>query len=289
LTIHTQPTASKFERFRNLHKTFFVIPTIWDSLSAVAAADASFEAVATSSAALGYAHGILSSERASFDKVVAWLKDIVDAVDIPVSIDMEDGYPGHAGDVTESIRRIIDAGVVAANIEDSPGSHGVPLVSADHHARSIERARKAAGKAGVDFFINARTDVFLLEGGLEHARSVEEAVRRANLYLEAGADGVYVPAQHLDDSEVAALADGIRGPLTLLAPADGWSFAQWEDLGVKRVSLGTAVIRNAYSAIQTQLETLRAQKAVPKFAPVDLDAILRRGPARIDRSFGTSA
>ena len=105
MTLHTLPVASKFERFRDLHDGYFVIPTIWDRFSALAAEDAAFEAIATSSAALGYANGILSSERAPFDQVVDWLKTIVDAVHIPVSIDMEDGYPEVTGNVADSIRR----------------------------------------------------------------------------------------------------------------------------------------------------------------------------------------
>ena len=280
MTLHSVPVASRAESFHELHKGFFVIPTIWDSLSAAAAEDVGFEAVATSSAALGYAHGVLSSERASFDRVALWLREIVDAVKIPVSIDMEDGYPEVQGGIGESIRQIIDAGVVAANIEDSPGSHAVPLVSAEDHAAAIEKARAAADRAGSRFFINARTDVFLLEDGLEHAKSTDEAIRRANLYLDAGADGIYVTGKDLSDDSVQALGAGIRGPLTLLAPSAGKSFAHWRGLGVNRVSLGTAVIRNAYAAIQRQLVSLRDEGIVPDFPPVDLDAVLRRGPTR---------
>lgn len=282
MTIHSFPGATKFERFSALHDGFFIIPTVWDSLSAVAAEDADFKAIATSSAALGYAHGILSTERAPFDLVAGWLKTIVEAVHIPVSIDMEDGYPDDSGDIGDSIRRIIDVGVIAANIEDSPGSHAIPLSSAEDHARSIARARAVAEKAGAGFFVNARTDVFLLESGLDHSRSVDEAVRRANLYLDAGADGVYVPAKALSDAEVGELAERIKGPLTLLAPAEGSSFAHWRELGVNRVSLGTAVIRNAYSAIQLQLSSLRENAFVPPFPQADLDAVLRRGPARVN-------
>ena len=277
MTLHAKPVASRFERFRDLHRGFFVIPTIWDSLSAVAAEDAGFEAIATSSAALGYANGILSSERAPFDLVVSRLKTIAEAVRIPVSVDLEDGYPEVTGDIADSIRRLIDVGVVAANIEDSPGSHAVPLVAAEDHARAIARARQAAEQAGAGFFVNARTDVFLLDEGQPHSRSVAEAVRRANLYLEAGADGVYVAAKNLHDDQVAALGQGIRGPLTLLAAPEGRPFGHWKNLGVSRVSLGTLVVRNAYAAIQAQLADLRDNGVVRPFAPVDIDAVLRRG------------
>jgi 2-methylisocitrate lyase-like PEP mutase family enzyme len=281
MTFHTTPVPSRFERFRDLHKGFFIIPTIWDSLSAIAAEDAGFDAIATSSAALGYANGILSSERAPFDLVTSRLRTIAEAVRIPVSVDFEDGYPEVTGDIADSIRRIIDAGVVAANIEDSPGSHAVPLVAAEDHARTIARARQAAESAGAGFFINARTDVFLLDDGLPDSKSVAEAVRRANLYLEAGADGVYVAAKNLGDDQVAALGEGIRGPLTLLAAPEGRPFGHWKKLGVNRISLGTLVIRNAYAAIQTQLAELRDSGTVLPFPPVDIDAVLRHGRTRL--------
>lgn len=266
---------AKFEQFSRLHDDFFIMPTVWDTLSAVAAEDAGFAAIATSSAALGYANGILSTERIPFDLVLARLGAVVDSVRIPVSIDMEDGYPEVTGDIGDSIRRIIDVGVVAANIEDSPGNHFTPLVSAESHARAIGRAREAAEAVGTGFFINARTDVFLLESQLDHSRSVDEAIRRANLYVEAGADGIYVPAKAISEADVAALVEGIRAPLTLLAPASA-SFAAWRASGVKRVSLGTVVIRNAYAAIQQQLLSLRDDNAVPQFPSVDLDAVLTR-------------
>lgn len=284
MTVHEPRPRSAFEQFQALHQGFFVLPTIWDTLSAAAAEDAGFTAIATSSAALGYANGILSSERIPFETVVARMGDIVRAVNIPVSIDMEDGYPEVTGDIGDSIRRIIDVGVVAANIEDSPGRHDVPLVSADDHLRAIERARKAAVRADAGFFINARTDVYLLDQALPHSRSLEEAIRRANLYIDAGADGVYVPAKGLRDDDVSLLASGIRGPLTLLAPSEGVAFQHWRELGVARVSLGTLVIRNAYTAIQAQLAEIRDHGVVRAFPPVDIDAVLKRAPSRLAAS-----
>jgi len=275
MTAHSATPRSRFERFRDLHKGFFVIPTVWDTLSAIASEDAGFEAIATSSAALGYANGILSSERIPFETVVEKLGEIVKSVHIPVSIDMEDGYPEVTGDIGDSIRRIIDVGVIAANIEDSPARHDVPLVSAEDHARAIARAREAADKTGKGFFINARTDVFLLDERLPYSRSVEEAIRRANLYIDAGADGIYVTGKNLRDDDVASLVKGIRGPLTLLAPSVGVPFRHWRDIGVARVSLGTLVIRNAFAAIQTQLAELRDRNVVSAFPPVDIDAVLR--------------
>lgn len=267
------------DRFFELHRDFFILPTIWDPLSALAAEDAGFPAVATSSAALGYANGYLASERVPLGVVTARLRAIAETVAIPLSVDFEDGYPDARGDVTDSIRAIIDAGSIAANIEDSPGSHSVPLVPAEDHARVIERARQAADRAGARFFVNARTDTLLLEAGLEHAGSVKEAIRRANLYLDAGADGVYVTAKNPQDEEIAALAAEIKGPLTVIAPNAGGAFGHWKSLGVKRLSLGTVIVRNAFAAIQSQLRALDETGTTTISAPVDIDGALRHARA----------
>lgn len=265
----------RVDRFFALHDDYFILPTIWDPFSALAAQAAGFGAVATSSAALGYANGFLASERMPFDLVRRQLKAIADEVDIPVSVDMEDGYPEATGDIADSIAAIIEAGVVAANIEDSPGSHAAPLVDADVHARAIARARQGADRTGRRFFINGRTDVFMLDN--PPADRLDEAIRRANLYLGAGADGVYVPSRNPDDATVAALAAGINGPLTLLVP-DGRPFAHWRELGVKRVSLGTSVIRSAFGAIQAHLKAAGEQGANTSPA-VSIDAVLRANRA----------
>ncbi|MET3927887.1 isocitrate lyase/phosphoenolpyruvate mutase family protein [Devosia sp. 2618] len=258
------------DRFFALHEGFFVIPTVWDRLSALAAHQAGFDAVATSSAALGYANGYLGSERQPFAEVRDRLAAIVEAVPIAVSIDMENGYPEWTGDVGDSVRSIVDAGVVAANIEDSNGDHSAPLVDADDHARVIARARKAADSTGQRFFINARTDIFLSSPLPPVEDATAEAIRRARIYAAAGADGVYVPGRNLSDAVVERLAAEIPVPITVLAPSR--PYAHWAALGVRRVSLGTSVIRSAYAAIVGQLSAARS--GIDTAPLVDIDAAL---------------
>jgi 2-methylisocitrate lyase-like PEP mutase family enzyme len=268
--------SGKAVRFHRLHQSYFVIPTIWDPLSALAAQEAGFGAVATSSAAFGQSLGIRASERVPFDVVESHIARIATAVNIPVSIDMEDGYPEVPGGVAVSIARIIGAGVVAANIEDSWHGHARPLASADDHARRIETARRAADAALPDFFINARTDLFLQNPGVEPEVSVAEAVRRARLYVEAGANGVYITARELSDEAIAELTASIPVPVTLVVP-ERRSSHNWAALGVRRGSLGTIVIRNAWAAIQTQLAAIRDAGRVPDLPSIDIDAAILAG------------
>lgn len=265
--------AEKAARFRALHHDYFVIPTIWDPLSALAAQEAGFGAVATSSAAFGQGLGIRASERVPFDLVESHIARIAAAVRIPVSIDMEDGYPEIPGGVAVAIARIIGAGVIAANIEDSWHGHARPLASAEDHARRIETARRAADTVLPGFFVNARTDLFLQQPGVEAEVSVAEAIRRARLYVEAGADGIYVTAKGLPDESIAELTAGIPAPVTLVVP-ERQDIAHWGRLGVKRGSLGTIVIRNAWDAIQTQLRSIRDIGRVPDLPAIDIDAAI---------------
>jgi len=274
----TRKQADRAAIFHALHQDFFVIPTIWDPLSGLAAQEAGFAAIATSSASLGQGLGIKASERVPFDLVEIEVARITNSVSIPVSIDMEDGYPEVPGGVAEAITRIIRAGVVAANIEDSWEGHARPLASADDHARRIELARRAADVALPGFFVNARTDLFLQNPGVEAEVSVAEAIRRARLYADAGADGIYVTARHLEDDAIAELVAGIGLPLTLVVP-EGRDFGQWRGLGVRRGSLGTIVIRNAWDAIQRQLTRIRDEGRVPDLPRIDIDAAISTGRA----------
>lgn len=268
--------SPKADVLHRLHRSFFVMPTIWDSLSALAAVEAGSLAVATSSAALGQGLGIKATERVPFDLVETALARITAAVQVPVVIDMEDGYPEVQGGVDASVRRIIAAGVAGANIEDSWQGHARPLADADDHARRIETARRAADAELPGFFLNGRTDLFLQDPGVEAEVTLAEAIRRGRRYAEAGADGVYVTARNLTPEAVAELVAGIPVPLTLAA-GDGQDLALWSRLGVRRASLGTVLIRNAYHAIRQQVQDIRADHRIAPPAPVQIDAAIAAG------------
>ncbi|WP_182086154.1 isocitrate lyase/phosphoenolpyruvate mutase family protein [Aureimonas sp. ME7] len=273
--------TSKAETLHELHQSFFVMPTIWDPLSALAAVEAGYAAVATSSAALGQGLAIQASERIPFDTLTAQVARIAAAVPVPMVVDMEDGYPEVAGGVDASIRRLIGAGAVGVNIEDSWHGHARPLASAEDHARRLAQARRAADAELPGFFLNGRTDLFLQNPGVEPHVSLREAIRRAKLYVEAGADGIYVTLRGAAADDVRELVSQIPAPLTLVA-GEGQDLGEWRDLGVRRASLGTILIRNSFDALSRQLIAIRDDRRIAPNAPTDIDgAISRNRPAAV--------
>ncbi|MFJ5261343.1 isocitrate lyase/phosphoenolpyruvate mutase family protein [Streptomyces sp. NPDC088387] len=221
--------------FRALHHNRppgdpLVLPGPWDAASARALADAGFPALATPSAAvaaaLGYEDGATPA-----DEMFAAVARITRAVDVPVSADIEDGY-GLAP--KELVERLLEAGAVGCNLEDSRG--GV-LTDPHEHADRLAGVRAAAGDA---LFVNARVDTFL-RGVSDPARAVE----RAALYVAAGADCVYPLGAPAD--VLPLLRSGIEGPLNMAARLDGEgpTAAALGALGATRITFGPEFQRRA--------------------------------------------
>ena len=250
--------AERATLFRKLHgQRPLVLPTVWDAPSAALAQSAGAAAVATTSAAVAWAHGAPDGQRLSREQMVQAVRATVQAVHLPVSADIESGYgAGSPADVAETVRAVILVGAVGINLEDSPGQGGqplpnVPLFSAEAQAERIRAAREAAQSLGAELFINARTDVFLAQVGQAGSR-LDEAVRRASLYLSAGADGVFVPGVS-DEAVIAALALQIGGPVNIMAGPGSPDVQTLGRLGVARVSLGPALALAALGTMKTAL------------------------------------
>jgi 2-methylisocitrate lyase-like PEP mutase family enzyme len=170
-------------------------------------------------------------------------------VRIPVTADVEAGYgDGTPEDVAETVRGVLDAGAVGVNLEDAPGRAGAPVLDAEAQAERLSAAREAARAAGVDLFINARTDVMLRKVGDEAAR-FDETVRRARAYLAAGADGVFVPG--VSDAEtIRRLAAAVDAPLNVIGGPGVPSVPELRALGVRRVSVGPGLARAVMAHIR---------------------------------------
>lgn len=211
--------------FRERHLTGapLVLPNAWDAASARIIERAGAEAVATTSAGVAWSLGVPDGDRLDVDEAVAAIARIVRAVDVPVTADIESGY----GDVARTVRLVRDAGAVGVNIEDGPSPRPERIA--------------AARAAGGDLFVNARIDTFLASAG-----GVEETVARAKTYLDAGADGVFVPGVH-DPSVIAELVSRIPAPVNVMAGPGAPSVAELAALGVRRVSVGPAIAAAAYS------------------------------------------
>jgi 2-methylisocitrate lyase-like PEP mutase family enzyme len=226
--------SERADLLRRFHREppLLVLPNAWDvaSAHALAALDGC-RALATTSAAVARALGWEDGERAPVAEMVEAARRIAAAVDVPVTADLERGY----GDPVGTARAAWDAGLVGLNVEDSTREGIVPL---EEQVEVIAAIRAAVP----ELVINARVDVFLRIG----AGDVEEAARRANAYLSAGADCTYPILAPVDS--IAALAHRIDGPINVIAQPGTPGKAELEELGVARLTWGSGLAAVAYDA-----------------------------------------
>ena len=243
--------ARKAERFRGLHIPGkpLVLFNIWDAGSAKAVASAGAKAIATGSWSVANANGFADGERLPLRVAIDNLRRIVDATDLPVTVDLESGYGDLPEVVAETIGLAIDAKAVGCNLEDSYPATGKLRETADQAAR-IRRARQAADAANFHFFINARTDVFFQQPSEQHNDAmVVEAIERARAYADAGADGIFASGL-VDISLIARLAEASPLPLNIMMGDATPPVAALAQQGVARVSYGPRPYRMAMRALE---------------------------------------
>jgi 2-methylisocitrate lyase-like PEP mutase family enzyme len=245
--------------FRSFHsaETPLLLANAWDPASARLVEQAGARAVATTSAGVAWGLGAADGNRVDVEQVIALTARIVAAVHVPVSVDLESGFGADAAAVGETVRRVIAAGAVGVNIEDAHTEPVSPLRPAGEQAARIAAVCGAGEAAGVPLFVNARIDTYLLGVGDEAGR-LRETLDRARVYLDAGADGIFVPGV-TDPVVVAALAEGIDGaPLNILTGPGAPAVAELAKAGAARISLGSAVAQAAYAVVRRatrELET----------------------------------
>lgn len=210
-----------------------VLPTIWDAWSARLAVDAGFAALTVGSHPLADSVGKADQEGMTFDEVLTRVKQITDAVDVPISVDIESGY---GQSPARLITGLLAAGAVGLNIEDTVHSEGGRLRSSSEHAELVGALRKAADEAGVHVVINARTDLFLREDGDESDR-VDRAIARLKEAAAAGADSLYPVGFH-DPDTLRRLATELPLPINAIAFPDRSDPASFGPAGVGRISFG---------------------------------------------------
>jgi 2-methylisocitrate lyase-like PEP mutase family enzyme len=232
----------KAERLRTLHRgeRILVLPNIWDPGGARMMEHLGYPAVATASAAVAYSLGYDDRQQITLDAMLDVVGRVARAVDVPVTADMEWGYAEEPGEVAANMRRVLRAGAVGINLEDSI-REGEVLFPLEFQCARIRAVREMARQEGVPLFINARTDVFWPRVPGTDAEKFDEAVRRARAYREAGGDAFY-PILLGDLATIRRLQEAIEMPLNILAPTAGAGLRELEDAGVARVSLGPALI-----------------------------------------------
>lgn len=248
--------AAKAERFRALHHepSVLLLPNVWDVVSAKLYEVEGFQAVGTTSAGISSTIGLPDGQRMGIEDTARVVRRIVGIVDIPVSADIEAGYSTSPEGAADAARVVLEAGAVGINIEDSLSGCGADehteLFEVSAQVERIKAIREMADSAEVQLVINARTDVFLVEGPDERER-LPLSLDRGNAYLKAGADCVFVPdTGDLDEKSIETLVKGIAGSLNIIAGTHTPSIGRLEEIGVARLSFGPRPMRAALAFLQ---------------------------------------
>lgn len=232
-----------------------VLPNAWDVASARIFEEAGFPAIGTTSAGIANSLGYPDGQRISRAEMLGVVRRIADAVNIPVTADMESGYGASPEEIAETARAVLAAGAVGMNLEDMSGAHPPSLADLSSQTDRISAVVEAAEKTGVPFVLNARTDIFLAALGPPETR-LARTVERLNAYAAAGARCLFAPGVK-DKETIAQLARAVRGPLNVLATVGTPPVHELEALGVTRVSLGSGAMRATLSLLTRMARELR--------------------------------
>ena len=247
--------TDRSETLRSLHVPGrpLLLPNAWDAASARAVVEAGFSAVATTSSGVANALGYEDHQGAPAEEMLAAAARIARVVDVPVTVDAEAGYGLEPVELVAELRRV---GAAGCNLEDTDHDTG-SLRDADEHASWLREVRQAATAAGYGLVINARIDVFLAATpDVPQAELVPDALARARVYLEAGADCVY-PIALWETEALRSFVEGAGGPVNALAFPKAPPPAELAAMGVARVSWGGLLHRATMEQFSAALEQLR--------------------------------
>ncbi|MDR3033418.1 MAG: isocitrate lyase/phosphoenolpyruvate mutase family protein [Kitasatospora sp.] len=225
-----------------------VLPNAWDAASAAVIAQAGAAAIATTSGGVAWSAGRPDGQALTREEMAELVSRIVRVVDVPVTADIEGGYGPSPDDVAATVRAVIDAGVVGVNLEDSRAPGG-PLFEVPDQAERVRAARDAAAAAGLpELWVNIRTDVYLFGIGQPEGR-LADVLSRAGAYADAGADSLFVPGL-VDLDVLAMLVKESPLPINVMVWPGAPTVAELEAVGVRRISVGTAIAQAAYGVAQ---------------------------------------
>lgn len=244
--------------FRSLHRAGqpLTLFNVWDAGSARTAADAGAVALATGSWSVAAANGFTDGEQMPRALMMEVLERITRATSLPVTVDLESGYGERPEDVGDTITLSIQAGAIGCNLEDSIPATGA-LRDVDEAAARLAAARQAADRAGADYFINARTDVFFTAAAEAHdERLLEATLARARAYAAAGADGLFVPGLR-SPALIRALTAASPLPVNVMRVSETPTLAELADYGVARISHGPYPYLQAMKTLASMIKESR--------------------------------
>jgi 2-methylisocitrate lyase-like PEP mutase family enzyme len=239
--------------FRALHESgCFVMPNPWDPGSAKYLQHLGFPALATSSAGFAFSRGLADYD-VPRDAMLAHIADMVRAVGVPVSADFESGFAHEPDAVARNVRLCVGTGVAGLSIEDATGDPSRPLYELPLAIDRIRATRGAIDTSKSGVLLTARAECYLVG----HPEPFKESVRRLQSYAEAGADVLYAPGLHQRDDIRAIVAELSPRPVNILMSAnDGLKVEDLADLGVRRISVGSGLLRAAWSGFMRAAQGL---------------------------------
>ncbi len=235
----------KVANFRALHNRTgaFVMPNPWDPGSARILASMNFEALATTSAGFAHSQGVTDGS-VSRDQVLGHCRTIVEATDLPVSADLENGYGDSPDKVAETIELAANAGLVGGSIEDYTNQPENPIIDFNLAVERVQAAVEAKGRLPYDFVLTARCENYVWG-----RNDLDDTIRRLQAFEDAGADVLYAPGLQ-DLHTIGSVCDALTKPVNVVIEISNpkLKLKDLEDTGVKRISIGSVLFLQAYGA-----------------------------------------
>ena len=247
---------TRFEEFSALHhnSTPLLIGNVWNAQSAGIYEKLHYRAIGTSSAAVAESLGFNDGEEMSFDEYLFVIRRIAASTDALLTVDLEAGYGDSPEAIVHNIGRLHKMGVVGINIEDSVVANGKrSIVNANDFAAKLSQINSLLKAAGIEMFINVRTDSFLL--GLPNA--LEDALTRIALYQETGVHGLFFPCA-TDPVAITSLTANSKLPVSVMCMPGLPDFDQLQRAGIKRISAGPFLNMNTYRNLEIAIEKIGA-------------------------------
>ncbi|WP_315118889.1 isocitrate lyase/phosphoenolpyruvate mutase family protein [uncultured Clostridium sp.] len=227
-----------------------VLPYAWDVMSARIFERKGFSHIATTSAGIALSRGYEDGEKIPVDDMLETVKSIINAVKIPVIVDIESGYGDSVEKVLEIVKTLISFGAAGINIEDGTNKLEQPLHSIEFQVEKIKAIRKYVNQQNMSFIINGRTDVYWL--GIN---DYKEALNRSILYYEAGADNIFIPGASTYEL-ILKLKRDLPCPLNILVAEGTPSLEELSNIGVEVLSLGSAQYRATVSNLENTCDDI---------------------------------
>jgi 2-methylisocitrate lyase-like PEP mutase family enzyme len=267
--------ADKRRAFRALHQQgCFVIPNPWDVGTARYLQHLGYKALASTSAGFAFAEGF-ADNAVTRDMVLAHLRELVAATDVPVNADFEGGFADAPEGVADSVTLAVATGVAGLSIEDSTGDKDNPLYEFDLSVARIRAARAAIDKAGGEVMLTARSEGFLVG-----RPDLDETIRRLKAFAAAGADCLYAPGLRTRELIGAVISAVAPKPVNIIMSGPlGITVAELAALGARRISVGSALSRVAWGAFMRAARQIAEEGRFDAFADgaphAELNALFR--------------